>query len=88
MTQKKGRSVIESVLTTSNVQFQTDNPYYANIFAASAYNAGRTAVIRGMTHIPVNTQTEYYAPEVLQIYDALVQGNGRLRWEDCWLLKL
>ncbi|MBI5002750.1 lytic transglycosylase domain-containing protein [Candidatus Woesearchaeota archaeon] len=67
---------------------ETENPYYAKIFAAAAYNAGRTAVLRGTTHIPVNKQTEYYAPEVLQIYDALVEGNGRLRWEDCWLLKL
>ncbi len=67
---------------------ETDNRYYAKIYAAAAYNAGRTAVLRRTMHIPVNRQTEYYAPEVLQIYDALVKGNGRLRWEDCWLLKL
>ncbi len=67
---------------------ETKDPYYAKIFTAAAYNAGRTAVLRKTTHIPVNKQTEYYAPEVLQIYDALVEGNGRLRWEDCWLLRL
>lgn len=67
---------------------ETKDPYYAKIFAAAAYNAGRTAVLRKTTHIPVNRQTEYYAPDVLRLYDALVRGNGRLRWEDCWLLKL
>ncbi len=67
---------------------ESNNPYYAKIFAASAYNAGRRAVLRGTTHIPVNRQTEYYAPGVLQIYDALVEGEGRLLWKDCWLLKL
>ena len=33
---------------------ETDNPYYAKIFAAAAYNSGRTVVLRGIMHIPVN----------------------------------
>ncbi len=67
---------------------KTNDQYYAMIYAAAAYNAGRPAVLRGTIHIPVNRQTEYYTPEVLQIYDALVKGDGRLLWTDCWLLKL
>jgi len=67
---------------------KTKDEYYAKIFAAAAYNAGRTAVLHKTIHIPVNKQTEYYTPGVLQLYHALVKGNGRLLWEDCWLLKL